>query len=683
MAWDDEPPSKAELQQAPAEAQQESSWTDKPISPALTKLMQQGYLFDDYQKLDPEEKAFYDSQMQKDQQQTKAGLGLGLSKGAFAPVEIANKLIPGEREPNLRERAISGVERGLANTFGDDQTQELYNNIPQEELVARNVATDQEVQKNAPGAVMVGELTAGLPANIAVGGGAGAAAKAAQLGKVGTALTNIGTAGAVGEGYGIAHSDAPTLAGRAQEALPSAALAAGTAGLFEGASALASPEGQAATKALSNKLRGGAVNEAELSLNASPAQLLKMQSAGKEGLVGNRLLDEGLGNNPLMTDASKAKVLQQAQNEAGRGVEQSAQGLDQEVQKIIDSGQGEMSRAQAIKQLDELKNQPKASVDSSEVLLPDTKTASAVGSEDASLGFPRQEMELSQKEAPSRFLPVDKVSSGAGPEVDAQIQKLTEIIKQQPNKADKVEQLLNKDNFVKELEAQLTGPIQESGDPNNVIQLYHDYLSKLHDVGGDGTSMMSLNGLNKFKQELRQGISYQGENAGVVAQAKKDFTKTLNDLVLTKAQQVDQLAGTNLADSLLKSNQEYGAFKTGSKAANMNVARESGKSDIGATVLGTAKKFVKNNYHSFAATSLNQLSKLVGSTPQVFGRYAAPLQDAAKRGSTALAATHFALYQNDPKYRETIDPLHASGEQQAKEQSEGEQDQHADLGINK
>lgn len=68
----------------------------------------------------------------------------------------------------------------------------------------------------------------------------------------------------------------------------------------------------------------------------------------------------------------------------------------------------------------------------------------------------------------------------------------------------------------------------------------------------------------------------------------------------------------------------------------------------------------------FAATSLNQLSNLIKTSPQTLGKYAAPLQSAADRGSDALAAQNFALYQNDPDYRAIIDPLQNNGEKAAK-----------------
>jgi len=655
------------------------------MSAGLNKLMSQGYLFDDYYKLNPEEKVQFDTHMQDRQSKNQAGLGLGLSKGAFMPVEIANKVLPGERSGNIRDSLISKAERGIANVFGDDQTKELYDSISPEELEARNIAKDEQVQEDAPEATMAGELIGGLPANIAVGGGAGAAAQAAGLGKLATAGINIGTAGAVGEGYGIANSDAPTLSERAIEGLPSAAMAAGTAGLFEGGAALTSPKAAQFTKDLSNKLRGKAVDAAERSINPTSSQLKKLQEAGKEGVVGNKLLDEGLDNNPFMSAEEKANILSKAQNEAGSGIGESLTGLDKQAGNILEQNEGQISQSQAQKMLSQLKNEQENALPAStmeEKYIPGSKTVSA----SPGLNF--------ENELQPNIISVEKINSirtGAGPDVDKQVQALTRIIQKDPSKADMVENLLNKNHFVKDLENRLMSKMEQGGDANNVKELYSQYLSRLNEIGGDGTSMMSLKGLNTFKQDLRQGISYQGENADIVAQAKKNFTKDLNELLIDRSRKVDSFAGTNLTESLIKSNKEYGAFSTGAKAAENSAIKQQLESSS-APVLGglgylakgvkgasaglalsAGKKAINHYGNNFAATSLNKLSKLVKAAPQTFGKFAPVLQDAATRGATSLSATHFALYQNNPKYREMIDPMQELGEEQAKNGQEENQ----------
>lgn len=44
--------------------------------------------------------------------------------------------------------------------------------------------------------------------------------------------------------------------------------------------------------------------------------------------------------------------------------------------------------------------------------------------------------------------------------------------------------------------------------------------------------------------------------------------------------------------------------------------------------------------------------------PEVFGKYATYLMDAASRGPQSLAATHFVLQQNDPEYNRLMNTHH-------------------------
>ena len=54
------------------------------------------------------------------------------------------------------------------------------------------------------------------------------------------------------------------------------------------------------------------------------------------------------------------------------------------------------------------------------------------------------------------------------------------------------------------------------------------------------------------------------------------------------------------------------------------------------------------------AIETRNLSKMLKASPQAFGRYAAVLQNAAKRGSQSLATTHFVLQQKDQEYRKMV-----------------------------
>jgi hypothetical protein len=60
---------------------------------------------------------------------------------------------------------------------------------------------------------------------------------------------------------------------------------------------------------------------------------------------------------------------------------------------------------------------------------------------------------------------------------------------------------------------------------------------------------------------------------------------------------------------------------------------------------------------SEAANISNNVVAFAQKAPQVFGRYASVMQDAASRGPQAVAATHFILEQREPEYRETLRKL--------------------------
>lgn len=65
-----------------------------------------------------------------------------------------------------------------------------------------------------------------------------------------------------------------------------------------------------------------------------------------------------------------------------------------------------------------------------------------------------------------------------------------------------------------------------------------------------------------------------------------------------------------------------------------------------------------------ASNDLSKLQDVITKSPQVLGQFAKPLQDAASRGSNALAAMHYTLYNTDPKYRTLIDPMQDASQKQ-------------------
>lgn len=70
--------------------------------------------------------------------------------------------------------------------------------------------------------------------------------------------------------------------------------------------------------------------------------------------------------------------------------------------------------------------------------------------------------------------------------------------------------------------------------------------------------------------------------------------------------------------------------------------------------LGATNKLVRKRGNSAAAVGLDKIGDMLKATPEVFGKYAAPLLDAAARGEQSLAVTHYLLSAQDPGYQKVV-----------------------------
>lgn len=67
--------------------------------------------------------------------------------------------------------------------------------------------------------------------------------------------------------------------------------------------------------------------------------------------------------------------------------------------------------------------------------------------------------------------------------------------------------------------------------------------------------------------------------------------------------------------------------------------------------------------NQLSATGFDKLSRILSNAPQTLGKYQTALTSAAQRGTQALTATHFLLQQQDPEYRQRMQELEDSDEQ--------------------
>src|SRR5262249_37850118 len=74
----------------------------------------------------------------------------------------------------------------------------------------------------------------------------------------------------------------------------------------------------------------------------------------------------------------------------------------------------------------------------------------------------------------------------------------------------------------------------------------------------------------------------------------------------------------------------------------------------GSATMVVGRRLLAPRFASSGAVIADNLSDVVLKAPQLLGKFAKPLQDAAARGGNSLAATHFILQQTNPEYREMM-----------------------------
>ncbi len=166
---------------------------------------------------------------------------------------------------------------------------------------------------------------------------------------------------------------------------------------------------------------------------------------------------------------------------------------------------------------------------------------------------------------------------------------------------------------------------------------------------------------------------------GVLTPKQQAYKDLRGDLVSQVDGKIKEFAPDDF-QRYLDLKKEYGMFKDADKILDKSVARAERNADFGlrdllmanaATKKGGieggltqiaaagATKFARERGNSMLAVSADTIAKMLGENPAGFGKYAKPLIDAAKRGNSALMATH-ALMSKDPQYQELFNQQEGS-----------------------
>lgn len=211
-------------------------------------------------------------------------------------------------------------------------------------------------------------------------------------------------------------------------------------------------------------------------------------------------------------------------------------------------------------------------------------------------------------------------------------------------------------------------------------QLENTLNSILMRADQTGTNSIPLSAAQELKEELGKVANWKNTlNVTDKEQMARSAYGVVSDALDSAADSGSKTIGK---DGLLKTLQDARATYSGSKGADTLLqnkqARELGNKMFGITdtiaaaggaVFGPAgavgvvatKKLAERYGAATSASTANFLSQVLEKNPQVLGKWAGPLANAAKRGQNALNASDYVLQQTDPAYRAKRAELNNSG----------------------
>lgn len=176
--------------------------------------------------------------------------------------------------------------------------------------------------------------------------------------------------------------------------------------------------------------------------------------------------------------------------------------------------------------------------------------------------------------------------------------------------------------------------------------------------------------------------NFHGQVNNFSPEADKKAAGYVGDAFMGESERAATAAEPELAEKFMQSKKDYKLFSPIEEASERRAAQQAqapfaGMGDLAAAVPGmlsggplgaigsvAAKRLIAPRVAASGAVLSDQLASYVAKSPQMFGRFAPMLQEAAKRGTTALAARHYILSQTEPEYRKIVNGDKDEQEQQ-------------------
>lgn len=217
------------------------------------------------------------------------------------------------------------------------------------------------------------------------------------------------------------------------------------------------------------------------------------------------------------------------------------------------------------------------------------------------------------------------------------------------------------DNVIQELEQKVQDLSKVPGNEKIIRQLQ----SEIDTLYERGVSDLPISTAEEAKRAFQGQTNYASPEAEKKASAQ--VASAFKDEVERSALKADP----SLAGKFTEAKKTYGLLQPIKEAAErrafqLNQSPFGGFGDFAAGAAGSVggpggisasvagRRLLAPRLASSGAVMTDYLSKIVSQSPQMLGKFAKPLQQAAARGGNSLAATHFVLQQTNPEYREMM-----------------------------
>ena len=214
----------------------------------------------------------------------------------------------------------------------------------------------------------------------------------------------------------------------------------------------------------------------------------------------------------------------------------------------------------------------------------------------------------------------------------------------------------------------------------NVTNAIEGKIKELAEVPGNDTIIRQLNReldnlYERGASELPVSIgekakrAFQSQTNYASPEAEKKASAQLASAFKDEVESAAMKADPSIANKFIEDKKVYGLLKpiqeaAEKRASQLNQSPFGGLGDFAAGAAGSlgggpgiaatvgARRLLAPRLASSGAIIADNLADVVAKTPQVLGKFAKPLMDAAARGGNSLAATHFVLSQTNPEYRD-------------------------------